>query len=195
MQRVGTWLCATIALLAGCARSHVVEAHDAGPTVTDVGAPDVSLDVGPIDAGDPFYCRGELGHGSFEVNVDGTTVELPYVVAGIDSGSCDTLYLRAGDTPTFDHYVLELEVVPTGEELPFERTGYARFWDPSRDTWPDEIRVHVRVERVDGVIGERTPESEWRATATVSAADDRMLVDGVATDAPYCRNFPLRCLL
>jgi hypothetical protein len=195
VRRLWTSVGATLLLLVGCAQSHVVETRDGGtPALPDAGV-DAFADVGaPPDVGGPFVCRGELGHGSFAVNLDGTSIDLPYVVAGIDSGFCNTLHLRAGDTPTFDRYVLELEVSAGGEELPFERTGFARFWDPSRDAWPDEIRVNVRVERVDGVIGEWRPESEWRARATVSAADDRMLVEGVATDAPYCPDFP-RCLI
>lgn len=195
MRRLWTSVGATLLLLVGCAQSHVVETRDGGtPALPDAGV-DAFADVGtPSDVGGPFVCRGELGHGSFAVNLDGTSIDLPYVVAGIDSGFCNTLHLRAGDTPTFDRYVLELEVSAGGEELPFERTGFARLWDPSGGTWVGDVPVRVRVERVDGVIGEWRPESEWRARATVSAADDRMLVEGVATDAPYCPDFP-RCLI
>ncbi len=189
------WLCL---LLLGCgARVGLpVEERDAAMPDAPIDVP-VAVDAPAPDTPPPVTCRAERGFGGFSGFVPVFDIEFPYVVGGVEgfgAHSCPRLFIRAGDTPTFDGAFLEIEVPYFGEDgfAPGMREASLTVYPEGRFTaepWFEMIFVDVI--RADGLEPTMTPPEEWSATVLVDYHDATTDLVGGLDMAPYCNDFAI----
>ena len=176
-------------------------------SVADAAVIDAPVDTSRLDVGrsdsapppppPPPSCIAELGHGELRGNVPGFDIDFPFVVAGVEtfgSHSCPRLFIRAGDSPTFDGAFLEIEVSYFAEDgfEPGPREASLTVFPEGRRTpepWFEQILVDVL--RADGLDGSPTPPETWRAFAIVDYHDATTDLVGTVEDAPYCTDFAI----
>lgn len=195
-----------ILVLLGCgarAGLPVEEREDASTdaSVSDASLLDASLpDTRAPDTArppPPPRCMALPESGQVRGNIPGFDIDFPFVVAGIESfgsHSCPRLFIRAGDSPTFDGAYLEIEVHYSRDEgfVRGRREGFLSVYPEGRSTaepWFEEIVVEVL--RVDGLEDTPLPPEDWRAVAFVDYHDATTDLVGEIIEAPYCNDFAI----
>lgn len=139
----------------------------------------------------------ERGWGAFNGAVPEFEIDFPFVVAGIEGfggHSCPRLFIRAGDSPTFDGAFLEIEVQYFGEERfePGPREALLTVYPEGRRTslpWSEMIIVDVL--RADGLAPTMLEPEAWRAVAFIEHHDATTDLIGRVDEAGYCRDFAI----
>lgn len=167
----------------------------------DASGPDGSLaDTARPDSSvppPPPTCIALPESGHIDGNIPGFDIDFPFVVAGVEtfgSHSCPRLFIRAGDSPTFDGAYLEIEVHYSRDEgfVPGPREAFLSVYPEGRRTtepWFEEIVVEVV--RVDGLEVTPLPREEWRAVVFLDHHDATTDLVGELVEAPYCNDFAI----